>query len=92
MRETIAAGEKKDRARKTPLQPSEEVPPHPDPARQISEKTNHINGHSPKPTLQQADICRLSIGSYWPCVDGPPLASGFWMMQFAGWCSHVSGL
>jgi len=52
MPETIAAGEKKDRARKTPVQPSEEVPPHPDPARHIPEKTHHLNGLSPKPTLQ----------------------------------------
>lgn len=21
------------------------------------------------------------FGTNWPCVDGPPLASGFWMMQ-----------
>lgn len=52
MRATIAAGDKKDRPKKTPVQPSEEVPPHPDPARQISDKTGHMNGHSPKPTLQ----------------------------------------
>lgn len=49
MRETVAAGEKKNRAGKTPVQP---VLPRPDPARQISKKTNHINGHSPKPVLQ----------------------------------------
>ena len=31
-------------------------------------------------------------GRIWPCVDGPPLASGFLILvRSAGWCGHVFG-
>ncbi len=49
---TIFAGDKKDRGPKAPAPPPEDVPPHPDPARRVPDKTGHINGHAPKPTLQ----------------------------------------
>jgi hypothetical protein len=52
MRETIFSGGKKDRARKAPARPAEDLPPHPDPARRIPETSDYKNGHAPTPTLQ----------------------------------------
>lgn len=52
MLETISDDDKKDRDQKAPAPSPEDVPERPDPARRNPDKTGHINGHAPKPTLQ----------------------------------------